>query len=409
VSPWAGISPAPPAFTVAEVLRVGLPGHAREHPPPPQHWKVLRAITACRTPELGGHLYQCSNCAERRFVPHSCRNRHCPTCQGANGFAWMQEQASLLLPIPYFHIVFTLPHALNPLIRQNQAAGFDLLFSSASNTLLEFGRRQLGAQLGITSVLHTWSQTLIGHYHLHCIVTGGGLREDGTWAGTPAHWLFPVRALSAMFQGKFRSGLQQLHRDGALQFHGQQKAFEAPDSFAEFLGKAVDKKWIVYAKRPFAGPRVVLAYLARYTHRIGITNHRILALNKTAHKVSFAYKDYADDSRKKTMSLSCEEFVRRLRLHILPERFVKIRHYGILANCNRHLKIQQARAALPPEPASVTISTQGSAADAAAPEVPVGLPVSCPHCHKPAAWILIERIPHPHQRPSCTVPYLDSS
>ena len=410
MSPRARVAPVPPAFTVAEVLRVGLPDYTQEHRLPPQHWRVLRAIMACRTPQLGGHLYQCGNCAEQKFVPHSCRNRHCPTCQGANGYAWMQEQADLLLPIPYFHIVFTLPHALNPLIRQNPSACYDLLFASASTTLLESGRRELQAQLGVTSVLHTWSQSLMGHYHLHCIVTGGGLREDGSWASTPPHWLFPVHALSAMFRGKFRAGLQQLHQDGALEFHGQQKAFEAQAAFAAFLHEATRTKWIVYAKRPFAGPEVVLAYLARYTHRIGITNHRILALNRDAHTVSFAYKDYADDSRKKTMTLSCEEFVRRLQLHILPERFVKIRHYGLLSNRNRHTRIQQARAALPPEPAPASIPTQTGAADAApAAELPIGLPTICPHCHQKADWVLIKRVPNPHQRPSCTVPYLDSS
>src|SRR5208283_5399087 len=174
----AGATPAEPGLSVADVLRVGLPAHAQTHRLPPHHWRVLRAIQACRTPELGGHLYQCSQCGTQRFVPHSCRNRHCPTCQGANGYAWMQNQADALLPIPYFHIVFTLPHALNPLIRQNQSRCYDLLFACASATLLEFGRRELGAQLGITTVLHTWSQTLQDHYHLHCIVTGGGLRED---------------------------------------------------------------------------------------------------------------------------------------------------------------------------------------------------------------------------------------
>jgi len=176
------------------------------------------------------------------------------------------------------------------------------------------------------------------------------------------------------------------------------------------MRKATEKKWVVYSKRPFAGPKVVLAYLARYTHRIGITNHRILALDKDARTVSFAYKDYADGSRKKTMTVSCEEFVRRLRLHILPERFVKIRHYGLLANRNRHTRIQQARAALPPEPAPVAIPYRAGADDAApAPEIPAGLPACCPHCHQPAALVLIERIPRPHQRPASTVPYLDSS
>lgn len=403
----ARVAPAAPAFTVAEVLRVGLPDYAREHRLPPHHWRVLRAITACRTPELGGHWYQCSKCAKRQFVPHSCRNRHCPTCQGANGYAWMQAQADALLPVPYFHIVFTLPHALNPVIRQNQARCYDLLFFCAAMTLLEFGRRELQAQLGITTVLHTWSQTLEGHYHLHCIVTGGGLRPDGGWAGRPPHWLFPVRALSAMFRGKFRAGLQQLHQDGRLEFHGQLQPLRAPAAFAQLLRHAVSKKWNVYAKRPFAGPQVVLAYLARYTHRVGITNHRILALDKTAGTVRFAYKDYADHDLTKTLTIPCTEFVRRLQLHLLPERFVKIRHYGLLANRNRRTRIAQARAALPPAPAAPPPGA--SAPETATSESPVGLPACCPHCHQKADWILVERVSPQHQRPCGTVPYLDSS
>lgn len=261
----ARVAPAPPAFTVAEVLRVGLPDYAREHRLPPHHWRALRAIMACRTPELGGHWYQCSQCGERQFVPHSCRNRHCPTCQGAKGYAWMQAQAEALLPVPYFHLVFTLPHALNPVIRQNQARCYDLLFFCAARTLLEFGRSELQAQLGLTTVLHTWSQTLEGHYHLHCIVTGGGLREDGSWAGRPPHWLFPVRALSAMFRGKFRAGLQQLYQDGQLEFHGQLQPLAAPAAFGQLVRQATRKPWNVYAKRPFAGPAVVLANRNRHT------------------------------------------------------------------------------------------------------------------------------------------------
>lgn len=309
---------------------------------------------------------------------------------------------------PYFHLVFTLPHTLNSLIRQNQARCYDLLFASASATLLEFGRRELNAQLGVTTVLHTWSQTLFDHYHLHGIVTGGGLREDGTWAATPPHWLFPIRALSAVFRGKFRAGLQRLFHEGKLEFHGQLELLARPETFARLLATAVRKKWVVYAKRPFAGPEVVLAYLARYTHRVGITNHRILALDPAAGTVRFAYKDYADGSRQKTLTLACTEFVRRLQLHLLPERFVKIRHYGLLANRNRDARIAQARAVLTPHAHAQAITPETTAA-AAEPEAPIGLPPCCPHCHQKADWVLVERVGPQHQRPSCTVPKLDSS
>jgi hypothetical protein len=339
---------------VAAVLRVGLPDYAREHRLPSHHWRVLRAIMACRTPELGGHLYQCSQCGERQFVPHSCRNRHCPTCQGANGYAWMQAQADALLPVPYFHLVFTLPHALNPLIRQNQARCYDLLFCCAAKTLLEFGRRELQAQLGLTTVLHTWSQTLEGHYHLHCIVTGGGLRVDGRWAGKPPHWLFPVRALSAKFRGKYRAGLQQLYQAGQLEFHGQLQPLAAPAAFGQLICQATRKKWVVYAKRPFAGPEVVLAYLARYTHRVAISSSRLVSLDDRG--VTFRWKDYRargevpGNAWIKPMTLAAGEFIRRFLLHVLPSGFHRIRHYGLFASGSRSDNIARARELLPTQP-----------------------------------------------------------
>lgn len=402
MSPQAGIAPAKPGPTVAEVLRVGLPDYAEAQRLPPQHWRVLRAITACRTPQLGGHLYQCGQCGHEQFVPHSCRNRHCPTCQGANGRAWMEQQTELLLPVPYFHWVFTLPHRLNPLIRQNQAACYALLFAAASATLLEFGRHELRAQLGVTMVLHTWSQTLLDHYHVHAIVTGGGLRANGTWAATPVHWLFPVRALSAMFRGKFKAGLQQLYRAGRLAFHGELQPLAAPPQFAALVQAAAREKWVVYAKRPFAGPKVVLAYLARYTHRVGITNSRIRKIDAQAATVSVAYKDYADGARWKEMILGCGEFIRRLRLHILPERFVKIRHYGILSNRNRRIRIAQARTVLPPMP-------ELPASVAAEPTCePAGLPERCPQCQH-AGWVLLKVLQPEPARSVRDPPRYDSS
>ena len=386
-------------LTVAAVLRVGLPDYARTHRLPPQHWRALRAIQACRTPALGGHLYQCSQCEEPRFVPHSCRNRHCPTCQGAEGYAWLEHQRAALLPVPYFHLVFTLPHGLNPLIQQNQAACYRLLFAAAAATLLSFGRQQLHAQLGFTLVLHTWGRTLHDHYHVHGIVTGGGLRADGTWAGTPAHWLFPVRALSAMFRGKFRAGLQELYRTGHFGFHGSIQSLARPAEFAALVATVTKTPWVVYAKRPFAGPATVLAYLARYTHRVGLTNQRLRALDATARTVSFAYKDYADGERAKSMTLSCDEFIRRLCLHVLPAHFVKLRHYGLLANRNRQACLAQARAALPP----ATVAPTTVAAVPVEPETPPGLPRDCPYCHRQANWILVA-IWAPQYRPQARAP-----
>jgi hypothetical protein len=390
---------AAPGLTLGEVLRAGMPRHTREHRLPFHHWKVLRAIMACRTPAMGGHLYQCSHCGKEHFVPHSCRNRHCPSCQGANGFDWLDKQAELLLPIPYFHLVFTLPHELNPLIQQNRARLYDLLFDTVSATLLEFGRNHLEAQIGITAVLHTWSQTLLDHFHLHCIVTGGGLRLSAQgWQGTSRHWLFPVRALSKVFRGKFRDGLRRLYTGGKLEFHGQLQPLATPGRFEQLLRQAASKNWVVYAKRPFAGPDAVLAYLSRYTHRVGITNRRLLALDPAAQTVAFAYKDYADDSRKKVMTLALVEFIRRFRLHILPARFVKIRHYGLLANRHRHARIAQARAALQSQSRKIEQTPK------IVPPVSTTLPV-CPYCRQPGLVLL--RVTHPikHHIPG----YADSS
>ena len=386
---------------LAEVLRAGMPAYAARHRLPLHHWKALRAILACRTAALGGHLYQCRHCGAEHFVPHSCRNRHCPTCQGANSADWLAKQAEVLLPIAYFHLVFTLPHELNPLIQQNQAALYDLLFATASATLLEFGRNHLQAQIGVTAVLHTWSQTLLDHYHLHCIVTGGGLRLDGRgWKSTSSHWLFPVRALSVVFRAKFRDGLQALYHADKLEFHGQLQSLAQARPFDRLLRTVGRKKWMVYAKRPFPGAKAVLTYLSRYTHRVGISNHRLRDLDRDQQTITFDYKDYADESRKKLLTLTLEEFIRRFQLHLLPSRFVKIRHYGLLANRQRHARIAEARAALQVETDVPTVPEPIITAEAI-----VLLPI-CPFCAQPALQLI--RVLRPaFTRPSPT--YIDTS
>ena len=373
-------APVPSGLSLGAVLRAGLPGYARAHRLPAHHWKTLNAIQACRTPLLGGHQYQCGRCGGGHFTPHGCGNRHCPSCQGINSRHWLAAQEQLLLPIPYFHEVFTLPHQLNPLIQQNQPALYRLLFDAASGTLLQFGRNHLGAQLGITAVLHTWSQTLLDHYHLHCIVTGGGPALEGNrWVASRSHYLFPVRAMGAVFRAKFCQGLRDLYRQGQLQFHGQLKPLASQAPFQQLMREATAKPWVVYSKRPFAGPEQVLAYLSRYTHRVGITNRRLLELDRVAGTLRFDYKDYAHGARHKRMNLPLEEFIRRLRLHILPARFVKIRHYGLLANRGRQPRLRRARALL------------GSAAPEAPKPGPRSLPV-CPHCGW-AALFLVRVVP----------------
>jgi hypothetical protein len=367
---------------LAEVLRAGLPAYARTHRLPPHHWKILNAIQVCRTPLLGGHQYQCAHCRCAHFAPHACGNRHCPTCQGINSQHWLAAQAGLLLPIPYFHLVFTLPHQFNPLIGQNQKALYDLLFASAAETLLSFGRNNLGAQLGVTAVLHTWSQTLRDHYHLHCIVSGGGPALEGSrWVPSRPDYLFHVGALSTVFRAKFCEGLQRLYAGGRLQFHGQLVPLGVEREFQKLMREAARQGWVVYSKRPFAGPQQVLAYLSRYTHRVGLSNRRLLHLDRVAGTVTFDYKDYADGARHKPMQLGLEEFLRRLRLHFLPPRLVKIRHYGLLANRGRQQRLERARALLSP----------GQPTAPAPAPTPRTLPV-CPHCGW-AALFLVQVVP----------------
>lgn len=373
-------------LTVGEVLRVGLPAYARANRLPAHHWKALNAMQVCRTALLGAHQYACAHCGRAHVVPHGCGNRHCPSCQGINSRHWLQAQASVLLPITYFHEVFTLPHQLNPLIQQNQAALYDLLFDSVAETLLSFGRNNLRAHLGVTAVLHTWSQTLVDHYHLHCIVSGGGPALEGSqWIHSRSDYLFPVRALSKVFQAKFCQGLQALYAEHRLQLHGQLRALVDVAKFQQLVREATCKPWVVYSKRPFSGPQQVLAYLSRYTHRVGISNRRLLALDQQAGTVTFDYKDYADGARHKSMSLELEEFIRRLRLHLLPPRFVKIRHYGLLANRGRQNRLQRARGLLGvPEPAAWVLPQRT-------------LP-KCPHCGW-AALILVRVIPPLRRQP----------
>ena len=364
----------------------------------PHQCQTVRALAQCRTSALGGQLFACRQCGREHFVAHSCRNRHCPQCQGALAVDWLAQQAAALLPVPYFHLVFTLPHVLNGLIRQNRRALFTLLFCAASQTLLEFGKGRLQAQIGVTAVLHTWSQTLLDHYHLHGIVTGGGVALDGKrWIPSSAHYLFPVKALSRMVRGKFMAGLKALFDAGQLEFHGELAALARPGDFAALARQATAREWVVYAKRPFAGPRQVLAYLSHYTHRVAISNRRLVSAD--AQSVTFDYKDYGDQARRKTMTLDRAEFVRRFCLHILPARFVKIRHYGLLSNRQRRERLDRARQLLA-APARAQAEPPASALPAAAAAL-----ARCPFCQQTALIFVREIPPQRTERPML----LDSS
>jgi len=301
-----------------------------------KHVKVLLAIARCRTAALGWHLDECTRCGHRAISYNSCRNRHCPKCQAGARERWMEKRRQELLPTPYVHVVFTLPRHLAPLVLQNKKILYDLLFRTSAETLLEVARdpQHLGAEIGFFSVLHSWSQKLEFHPHVHCVVPAGGLSADGTrWIKPRYDFFLPVEVLSRVFRGKFHHALKRAYRDGKLNFHGDLKLLGQPKTFAAWLRPMFRKDWVVYAKRPFGGPEHVLRYLGRYTHRVAISNHRLVSFADG--KVTFRWRDSAHHNEQKLLSLAVDEFLRRFLLHLLPEGFVRIRNFGFLANRRR--------------------------------------------------------------------------
>ncbi len=301
-----------------------------------KHIKVLLAILRCRTAALGGHLDQCTRCGHRAISYNSCRNRHCPKCQTNARDRWLEARRRELLPTPYVHVVFTLPRELAPLALQNKKVVYDLLFRSSAETLLEVAcdPRHLGAEIGFFSVLHTWNQKLQLHPHVHCVVPAGGLSPDHAhWIKTRYAFFLPVNVLSRVFRGKFVAALKRAFRDGQLGFYGDLTPLAQPKTFSSWLRPLFRKDWVVYAKRPFGGPQHVLHYLGRYTHRVAISNHRLVSL--ADEKVTFLWRDSAHNNEKKLMTLALDEFLRRFLLHVLPKGFVRIRHFGFLANRRR--------------------------------------------------------------------------
>jgi hypothetical protein len=335
-----------PRLTVAEVIRSCLDEFLQRRGSRlmPVHRRALKDLASCRTAALGGHVLGCLECGHWQIAYNSCGNRHCPTCQATAAARWLEARAAELLPTPYFHIVFTLPNTLDPIALVNPRVVYDLLLRSAAATLLEVAAdpELLGAQTGVLAVLHTWGQNLQFHPHLHCVVPGGGLSPDGArWIASSSSFFLPVRVLSRVFRGKFLAGLKAAFSKGQLGFVGHGDTLVDAADFQRVLSAAAQVEWVVYAKPPFGGPEHVLKYLARYTHRVAISNGRLLGLQEGM--VRFRYKDYAHGRRKRVMTLSALEFVRRLLLHILPPGFVRIRHYGILANRHRHKKLALCR------------------------------------------------------------------
>ena len=301
-----------------------------------KHVKVLLAIARCRTAALGGHLDECSRCGHRAISYNSCRNRHCPKCQAGACERWLEKRRRELLPTPYVHVVFTLPRHLAPLVLQNKKFIYDLLFRTSAETLLEVARdpQHLGAEIGFFSVLHTWSQKLELHPHVHCVVPAGGLSADQTrWIKPHYDFFLPVGVLGAVFRGKFYEALKCAFHEGRLNFHGDLEFLAQPKIFAAWLRPLFHKDWVVYAKRPFGGPEHVLRYLGRYTHRVAISNHRLISFADG--EITFRWRDSAHRNEQKLLSLSLDEFLRRFLLHVLPKGFVRIRHFGFLANRRR--------------------------------------------------------------------------
>lgn len=313
---------------------------AHGHEMPIRHLRVMRAIEICRTAELGGHVDQCDHCGALRISYNSCRNRHCPKCQSLERERWLEAREKDLLPTSYFHVVFTLPEGLRALVLRNQKVVYNLLFKAASGTLIELAKdpKHLGAEIGFMAILHTWSQTLIDHPHLHCLVTGGGLSLDGKrWVSSRKNFFIPVKVLSSLFRGKFLDGLKKAYEAGELRFAGQIEELKEVAAFRRFLSDLYHQQWVVYCKPPLKNPQKVMDYLGRYTHRVALCNDRLV--NVEGSHVTFRWRDSAEANKIKLLTLDIFEFIRRFLLHVLPDQFVKIRYYGILSHRSRKRKL----------------------------------------------------------------------
>jgi len=395
-------APARRRVDLADLVRTHGAAYRQAHRLTRGQHRALRAIAACRTAALGGHTDVCEQCGATRIAYNSCRNRHCPKCQTLAKERWLAARQADLLPVEYFHVVFTLPHTLNPFAQGNPRVCYALLFQAARATLAAFGAdpRHLGGEVGGLAILHTWGQTLEQHVHLHCLVLGGALTRDGSrWLSAKPGFLFPVRALARVFRAKYLAGLRQAFARGGLRFAGSVTDLAEPGAFAAFLATLRASDWVVYAKPPFAGPTQVLAYLGRYTHRVAISNDRLVGVEDG--QVRFRWKDYAHGNRVKTMTLAADEFLRRFLLHVLPGGFVRIRHFGVLANRGRTAKLARCRALLavpPPTP-------RPSESVAALAHRLTGVDITqCPRCH--AGRLRLLATFRPGVRP---VPILDSS
>jgi hypothetical protein len=398
-----------PALEVADIFRAHGPAWRRTQAGHLSlgQLKVMSAIEACRTAELGGHVERCEDCDHVQIAYNSCRNRHCPKCQGAAAQRWLEARQAELLPLAYYHVVFTLPAQIGDIGYQNKAAVYDVLFKAASETLLTIAAdpKHLGARIGLTAVLHTWGSALTHHPHLHCIVPGGGLSPDGErWISCRPRFFLPVRVLSRLFRRLFLERLAEAHAEGRLAFHGHLAALADRAAFTAHLAPLRRAEWVVYAKRPFAGPESVLAYLSRYTHRVAISSSRLIHMDDNG--VTFRWKDYRRNgpARRKTMTLAPAEFIRRFLIHVLPSGFHRIRHYGLLANTARAANLAKARALLgAPTPSPAPDTTPET-------EVPVKPDIACPCCGGRMILVeIFERGGSPRSAPTRPAFGIDSS
>jgi hypothetical protein len=399
-----------PALEVADIFRDFGPAWREANRGHISHaqLKVMSAIEACRTAALGGYVARCENaeCAHTVISYCSCRNRHCPKCQGSQALAWMEERKAELLEVPYFHIVFTLPAEIGAIAYQNKPVIYGLLFKAASDTMLTIAAdpKHLGAKIGITAVLHTWGSAMTHHPHVHMIVTGGGICPDGSrWIASRPDYLVPVEVLSALFRGRMLGMLIDAHAAGRLEFFGDYEHLADRRAFKAYLAPLWETDWFVYAKRPFAGPEQVLAYLSRYTHRVAISNSRLISADVSG--VTFKYKDYRVEGpdRYKTMTLETGEFIRRFLMHVLPKGFHRIRHYGLLANggVTRAEKLARARELIAAAPHLDPLPQPPQNATCDDTIIPDDLAHACPHCGR--RMLIIETFEagrSPRHRPS---------
>jgi hypothetical protein len=381
-----------PVLEVADIFRQHGPDYRQHRAVPVPQRRVMRAIEVCRTAALGGHLERCDHCAHERPVYNSCRNRHCPKCQALAKAQWLADRQAELLPIGYFHNVFTLPHELNDLLAANARVLYNLLFRSVAQTLQAFGadpQYGLGGQLGFTAVLHTWDQKLLYHVHLHCVIAGGALAFDGSrWLASPPRYLFPVKALSASFRDRYLEGVCRAYRTGQLVFPGRLAALATVEPFQGALEPLRHKDWVVYSQPPWGGAEQVLEYLSRYTHRVAISNHRLRNLEEG--RVTFDYRDRRDGNRLKQLTLSAAEFIRRFLVHVVPAGFCRMRHYGFLGNRVKDEQLARCRVLLGGTATAVVPEAPAQPLLTAGPEADVDR-TTCPCCGQ-GRMVVVQRL-----------------